>query len=75
MNILGQIIVAIVLAVISYALSPRPKLPRREATQELEAPTASAGKPIPVVFGEVTITEPNCLGYWDINTQIERVKV
>lgn len=75
MNILGQIIVAIVMAVLSYVFAPKPKTSRLDATQELEAPTASAGKPLPVVFGEVTIREPNCLGYWDISTQVERVKV
>lgn len=75
MNILVQIIIAVVMAVLSYVFAPKPKAARLDAMQELEAPTASAGKPIPVVFGEVTVKEPNCLGYWDINTQVERVKV
>lgn len=75
MNFLVQLAIAIVLAVISYALMPKPKPPKQDAASDLEAPTADAGRPIPVIFGDVTIKSPNCLGYWDISTTIQKVKL
>lgn len=74
MTILIQIAVAIVLALIAYALAPKPKVPKPDTSQELEAPTAEAGRPIPVAFGTVTIQSPNCLYSGDAQTVIVKVK-
>lgn len=60
-----QLLIGLALAYISYLLVPKPKVSQPEATKELENPTAEAGKPIPVVFGSITIQSPNNLGYWD----------
>lgn len=61
----ASLIVSIVLAVVSYALQPRPKMPTPSAAAtEMDNPTASAGSPLPVVFGTVTVKAPNFLGYW-----------
>lgn len=53
------IFVAIGLAIVSTALSlllaPKPKAPKPEAAKDLENPVAEAGKPIPVVFGTITV--------------------
>ena len=43
---------------------PRPKLPTPAAATEMDNPTASAGTPLPVVFGTVTVKSANFLGYW-----------
>lgn len=60
----AQLVFAIVLAVISYALQPRPKMPVPAAATEMDNPTASAGTPLPVVFGTMTVKSANFLGYW-----------
>lgn len=59
-----QLVFAIVMAVISYALQPRPKMPVPAAATEMDNPTASAGTPLPVVFGTMTVKSANFLGYW-----------
>lgn len=61
------LLVGLVLQVVSYILTPRPKGPKPDATRDLEAPTADAGRPIPVVFGTLTVKSPNCLWYGEIN--------
>ncbi|ASD51917.1 tail assembly chaperone [Pseudomonas phage PspYZU01] len=63
-----QIAIAIVVAVIAYSLMPKPKSPKPPAAADFEQPTADAGRPIPVVFGRVTIKGLNILGYWDVQT-------
>lgn len=64
MNILVQILVAVAMMVLSYVLAPKQKQTKNETSQG-DKPTASAGKPIPVVFGTLRITDPNCLWYGD----------
>lgn len=59
-----QLVIAVVMAVVSYALQPRPKMPTPAAATEMDNPTASAGSPLPVVFGTVTVKSSNFLGYW-----------
>lgn len=62
------IFIAVAAAVIAVGLSAiflRPKKKRPDATTDLEAPVAEAGKPIPVVFGEITVKGLNVLWYGD----------
>ncbi|MDC8804207.1 hypothetical protein PRZ61_12220 [Halomonas pacifica] len=73
MNFLVQVAVAIVLAVVSYLLAPKPKAPKGQEFRDIEAPTAEAGRPIPVVFGEGTIKSPNTL--WYGQTRVEVIEV
>ncbi|WOK01463.1 hypothetical protein [Pseudomonas phage UF_RH7] len=55
-----QVIIAVVMMVASYLLTPRPKTPENKP-QVLEAPTVSAGRAIPVPFGRVRVKSPNVL--------------
>lgn len=73
MNFIIQFVIALVLAVISYILAPKPKTPKPEAAKDMENPTAEAGMPIPVVFGTVTLKSPNCL--WFGEKRISTYKV
>lgn len=73
MTFLLQIFIALVLAVISYMLAPKPKKPTPEAAKDMENPTAEAGIPVPVVFGTVTLKSPNCL--WFGEKRINSYKV
>lgn len=58
-----QILVSIVLSYLAYLLAPKTKPAKPAAAAEMENPTADAGKPIPVVFGTITIKGPNFLWY------------
>ena len=64
-------VIAVVAAVISYSLVPKPQQQqagRRRITdqrREFNAPTSDAGRPIPVVFGTVTVKGPNVLHFTD----------
>lgn len=65
---LAQIVIAIAVAVIAYALMPKPKQAKPPAAQDLEAPTVDAGRPVPVVFGTITVKGTNILHYSDVQT-------
>lgn len=70
-----QIIVSIVQALLSYFFAPKPKTPKPASATEMENPTADAGRPIPVVFGTITIKGPNFLWYGDKKVIEYSVKV
>lgn len=63
--------VAIVLTVASMAMSlamapGAPKPPKSSSIDDFELPTAEAGRPIPLVFGVVTVKSPNIVWYGDL---------
>lgn len=60
-----QLLVSLALMVVSYLLTPKPKQPKPEAAKDMDSPTADAGRPIPVVFGEITIKGVNVLWFGD----------
>lgn len=64
MNILIQILVAVAMMAIGYMLMPKPTVPDTKFKQG-ENPTASAGTPIPRLFGTMTVEIPNCLWFGD----------
>lgn len=69
MTILGYIALLIVSQVISYALAPKPPSPVPASIADFDVPTAEEGRPIPVVFGTVTITGPNVIWYGDLGIE------
>ncbi len=62
---IGALIVGIALMFIGYVLRPHPKAAKPAEMTEMESPTAEAGKPIGVVFGEILIKSPNFLWFGD----------
>lgn len=62
---LVQLAIGVVLAVVGYILMPKPPGPKPPSLSDFEAPTAEAGRPIPVVFGSITISGLNNMGDWD----------
>jgi len=70
-----QIVIAIVLALVAHAMQPSPKRPKDESVTDLEVPTAEAGRPIPVVFGEGIIKSPNTLWYGQTQVRYQRVSL
>lgn len=65
MAFLTQLLVGIALQVIGYLLMPKPPGPKPPTLDDFKDPTAEAGRPIPVVFGSITISGPNHMGFWD----------
>lgn len=58
------LIIAVALDVIAYLIAPKPKQ-TSPTVEAIPGPIVDAGVPIPVVFGSVTITNPNILWYGD----------
>lgn len=70
-----QILVSIALSFLAYLLAPKPKQAKPAAATEMENPTADAGRPIPVVFGTITIKAPNFLWYGEKTVKEYKVNV
>lgn len=62
---LTAFLVSMALNVVAYLLMPKPKQPKPDAAKQSEVPTASAGKPHPVIFGTMIVKEVNVLWYGD----------
>lgn len=59
------LLIGLVLNVIAYLLLPSPKQVKPPEAKDLDNPTAEAGRPIPVVFGTLTVKGLNVLWYGD----------
>lgn len=66
---------AIALQVVGFLLAPRPAQPNPPNAEDIQTPTAEAGRPIPVVFGDVRVTGLNVLWYGDLQTRTRQVRV
>ena len=71
---LYQLLVGIALQVIGYLLMGTPKGAKPDEVKDLENPTAEAGRPIPVVFGELEVTGVNIMWFGDKSTKTFNVK-
>lgn len=60
-----SLLLGLALMVIGYILMPKPKTAKPDSVTELEAPTAEAGRPIAVPFGEILFKSPNFLWWGD----------
>lgn len=54
---------AVASVALTLLLAPKPKTPKPEAATDLDDPTAEAGRPIPVVFGTITVKGLNLLWF------------
>ena len=68
------ILINIALMVVTTLLAPKPKQPKPAAVKDLESPTAEAGREVMVVFGTLTIKDPNVLWSGDKARRTYRVK-
>lgn len=74
MNFVYYLIVLIVSSIVSYALRPKPPVPKPAALEDFDIPVAEQGRPIPVVFGTILLTGPNVLWYGDLRTSAIKEK-
>lgn len=72
MGFLGQLIVGLVLNFIGYLLMPKPPQQSQEV-KDMEDPTADASRPLPVVFGSVSVRGPNIIWYGDKSKEKTKV--
>ncbi len=63
------LLLAILFNVIAYLLAPKPKKAQPPEVKDADNPTASAGRPIPVLFGTKSIKGLNVLWFGDKNKQ------
>lgn len=73
-SLIIQLTIGLVLNVIAYLLMPKPKGPQPQEVKDLEAPTAEAGRPIPVVFGDMTVKGVNVIFYSENQTTTYEIK-
>jgi hypothetical protein len=73
-----QILIWVATAVLTYALTPRPKIPKDRAPatiDDFDFPTAEDGREIPVLFGTREVSGPNVVWFGDLRTGRIREKV
>ena len=58
-----QILIGLVLNIVAYLIMPKPKVNQPGEVKDLNDPTAEAGRPVPVLFGTITIKGLNILWY------------
>jgi len=74
MAFLFQLLVGIGLQVLGYLLAPKPKKQKPPTVEDFDTPTAEAGRPIPVIFGSITISSPNLLWSGDKAVRTRKAK-
>ena len=61
-------VVFVVSLVVAYSAIPKPENAKPAGLGDIKAPTAEAGRDIPVLFGERDIEGPNIVWYGDFST-------
>lgn len=67
-NIFIQIGIAVVLAVISYMLTPKPTTPVGPTPGKLESATVDLSSDVPVLFGTRLVSKTNCVWFGAVRT-------
>lgn len=62
------------LVIVVLALVPKPPQAQSPSLTDIEIPTAEEGRPVPVIFGVVTVTSPNIVWYGNIAYRAVRTK-
>lgn len=70
-----SLLIGIALNIIGYLLMPKPKQPKPPSVSDVDDPTADAGRPLPLLWGSLTTTGPNNMGFWDKEIATRKVKV
>lgn len=65
---------AIAAVALSFLLRPKIKAPKPNELTDLEDPTTEAGRPVPVVFGTITVKGLNVLWYGEKSRVTRKVK-
>lgn len=60
--------------ILQFALAPKVDAPKPAGLGDIKAPTAEAGREIPVLFGRRKITGPNVVWYGDLRVTAVKKK-
>lgn len=66
--------IAFTMNVVAYLITPKPKQPKPDAARELDSPTADAGRPMPKIFGTMTLRQANILWFGDKASKSYEIK-
>lgn len=69
-----ELLIVIAINIIAMVLMSKPKSPKPAAAQDLEEPTAEAGRPIPVFWGTIVIKGLNVLWFGDKSQKSYEIK-
>lgn len=69
-----QVILLVVSLVLSYALRPKPVVPKPAALEDFEIPVAELGRAIPVLFGTMILKSPSVMWYGDLKNKAIKKK-
>ena len=58
-----SLLIGLAISIIAYLIMPKPKQPKPEAAKGMDNPTAESGRPMPVVFGTITVKGGNILWF------------
>ena len=72
--ILIQLAIGVALQAIGYLMMGKPKGTKPDTVQDLEDPTAEAGRPIPVIFGQIEVKGVNIVFFSEKTTKTFMVK-
>lgn len=75
MTILAMIAIAIVMMILTYLLTPKPKIEKLKPESEIDVPETEVGKPLPVIFGTVVLRNPNVVWFGHLRVKKIRKKV
>lgn len=64
----AQVILLVVSLVLSYALRPKPVIPKPAALEDFDIPVAELGRAIPVLFGTMILKSPSLMWYGDLRS-------
>lgn len=70
-----NIILGLALLIIGYVIMPKPAAQKPAEVTEMDGPTSQAGRPIPVLFGDITMKSPNFLWWGDKYYKKEKQRV
>lgn len=62
-----QIGIMIVSTIIAASMQGKVPVPKPAALSDFDVPTATEGRPVPKIFGEWIIKDPNVLNYFDLS--------
>ena len=62
------LVLMVIATILAMVLQPVPPPPHAAGLSDFQAPTAEAGRPVPVIFGTVMLKAPNVVWYGDLFT-------
>ena len=69
-----QVILLVVSLVLSYALRPKPVIPKPAALEDFDIPVAELGRAVPVLFGSMILKSPSVMWYGDLKNKAIKKK-